>query len=159
MKKNTEKAFNWIVNILNENKIPFQLTGGVAARLYGSDRPINDIDIEIEEKHFKTITPLVENYIIYSPQRYKSNEFDLLLMTLEYEGQEIDISGYKTDKLYNKETQKWESCRTYIHDAINMELYGIKIPVIKWQHLVSYKKKTRRRTDIEDVNAIIQKNS
>jgi hypothetical protein len=46
--------------------------------------------------------PLVQPYIVYGPEHYIDNEFDLLLMTLSYEGQEIDICGADTQKLYEK---------------------------------------------------------
>lgn len=159
MRKNTEKAFKWIVGLLQENKIPFQLSGGFAARLYGSDRPLYDIDIEAPDRYFDKLHPLVKDYVIYGPQRYIDDTFDLLLMTLKYEGQEIDISGCETDKLYNRDTKQWESCGTKINDVVEKEVYDLKVPVIKWQDLVAYKKKIRRPTDLEDVEAITQKNS
>ncbi|HAL50201.1 MAG: hypothetical protein UU46_C0003G0031 [Candidatus Uhrbacteria bacterium GW2011_GWD1_41_16] len=157
--KNTEKAFKWIVGILQENKIPFQLSGGFAARIYGSDRPLYDIDIEVPDSYFDKLLPFIKDYLIYGPQRYLDETFDLLLMTLKYEEQEIDISGCETDKLYNHETQQWESCDTKLNEAVEKEFYGLTVPVIKWQDLVEYKKKIRRSTDLEDVEAILQKNS
>ena len=44
-------------------------------------------------------------------------------------------------------------------DSVEKEFYGLTVPVIKWQDLVEYKKKIRRPTDLEDVKAILQKNS
>lgn len=156
MQRNTENAFKWIVGILQKEQIPFQLSGGFAARLYGSDRPLYDIDIEIEDRNFDKLFPFVKDYIIYGPQRYTNETFDVLLMTLEYEGQEIDISGCETDKLFNHETKQWESCGTKINDVVEKEVYGLKVPVIKWQDLVTYKNKVKRPTDLEDVEAIMK---
>ena len=157
--KNTKNAFKWIVSLLRENKIPFQLSGGFAARIYGSNRPLHDIDIEIPDKYFDKLLPHVKDYLFYGPQRYLDETFDLLLMTLRYEGQEIDISGCETDKLFNHQTKQWESCGTKINDVVEKEFYGLTVPVIKWQDLVAYKEKIRRPTDLEDVKAILQKNS
>ena len=157
MQKNTEGAFKWIVGLLQENKIPFQLSGGFAARLYGANRPLYDIDIEVQDRYFDKILPLVKDYIIYGPQRYLDQTFDVLLMTLKYEGQEIDISGCESDRLYNKNTKQWESCGTKINEVVEKELYGLKVPVIKWQDLVEYKKKIGRPTDLEDVEAVTKK--
>ncbi|MFZ2522802.1 MAG: hypothetical protein WAW92_00245 [Minisyncoccia bacterium] len=45
--RNTEGALRWIVNILESKSIQFQVTGGFAAKLYGSQRELADIDIDI----------------------------------------------------------------------------------------------------------------
>lgn len=54
MTKNTKEALKWMVSILRKYKIPFQISGGLAAKIYGSDRKLADIDIL--EKRFR------ENY-------------------------------------------------------------------------------------------------
>ena len=41
--KDTESSFRWIINILQNNNIPFQIEGGFASRLYGSNRELADI--------------------------------------------------------------------------------------------------------------------
>jgi hypothetical protein len=154
--KNTEKAFKWIISLLQEYKIPFQLTGGFAARTYGSNRPLADIDIEIPDEYFEKLLPHVKKNLIYGPQKYIDENFDLLLMTLKYEGQEIDISGCDTDKLFNLITNQWESCGTEkIKYSVKKEIYGLIVPMISWQDLVAYKEKIRRSTDLEDVKAIL----
>lgn len=45
--KKASQALRWIVAILEENRIPFQVTGGLTARVYGSHRPLNDIDLDV----------------------------------------------------------------------------------------------------------------
>jgi hypothetical protein len=156
--KNTENAFKWIIGLLQKNKIPYQLSGGFAARIYGSNRPLYDIDIEIPDKYFDKLLPYVKDYLVYGPQRYLDETFDLLLMTLKYQGQKIDISGCETDRLFNYQTKQWEFCDTKINDVVEKELYGLTVPVIKLQDLVTYKEKIRRPTDLEDVKVILQKN-
>lgn len=48
--QNIKEALAWITNILKKYSIPFQITGGLAAILYGSKRPLEDIDIDIPEE-------------------------------------------------------------------------------------------------------------
>ena len=66
-----KKALKWIVNILNKYDIPFQIAGGFAAHFYGSERSINDIDIDIPEEHLETILADVKDYIIEGPGRIR----------------------------------------------------------------------------------------
>jgi hypothetical protein len=82
-KENTIEALRWVVDILKNNNVSFQLTGGFAAKLYGSTRELADIDIDIEENGFEKIFDEVKDYIIYGPKQYKDDNWDLMLMTLK----------------------------------------------------------------------------
>ena len=53
--RHTKEAFEWIISILRNHKIPFEIIGGFAARLYGSRRMLADIDIDIPKKKIKRI--------------------------------------------------------------------------------------------------------
>ena len=44
-KKNYHDALKWIVNILNHNKIKFNVMGGIAAHAYGSKLRFKNIDL------------------------------------------------------------------------------------------------------------------
>jgi len=48
-KRNTKKAFLWIYSLVEEKNIPFRASGGFAAKLYGADRALADIDIDYDE--------------------------------------------------------------------------------------------------------------
>lgn len=88
-----KEALIWIINILNKHKIPYMITGGYAARIYGSNRPLADIDIDVSDKSLYKIIPSVQKFISHGPNRYKDNNWDILGLTLHYKGQEIGISG------------------------------------------------------------------
>ena len=50
MNKHAPEALKWIVNILKTNKVPFRISGGLAVKIYGSKRDLDDIDIDIPDK-------------------------------------------------------------------------------------------------------------
>lgn len=154
MVRKTKEAFTWIINILRKNKIPFQIVGGFAANIYGSKRPLADIDIEIPDKQVLKIKNSVKKYIIYGPKQYKDKEFDLLLMTLKYKGQEIELCGIDSEKLFNKKRGKWEKESINLSKAIRKKVYNHIVPIIPINMLINYKKKIARVVDIKDINAL-----
>jgi hypothetical protein len=154
MVKKTESAFKWIVGILRGNEIPFQISGGFAARLYGSTRPLFDIDIDIPERCFETIIPDIKDFIVFGPKRFRDDSWDLLLITLKYENQEIDISGCDTINLFNPEKQLWIPYPENLDDVEEMEVYGENCPIITKKHLIEYKNIIKRPTDLDDIAMI-----
>ncbi|OGH73741.1 MAG: hypothetical protein A3C90_01675 [Candidatus Magasanikbacteria bacterium RIFCSPHIGHO2_02_FULL_51_14] len=151
---NTEKAFHWIVEILRKCDVPFQVTGGLAARVYGSERPLADIDIDIPEERFEDILPDVQEHITFGPDRFTDENWDLRLLRLNYEGQQIDICGDNM-KIRSARTEKWEDCRTNFLASENHDVYGTLVPVITKEDLIDYKRVLDRPVDREDVAAIL----
>ncbi len=151
--RNTEKAFLWITDILERHNIPYKISGGFAGRVYGVNRELADIDIEISEKDISTILTDVKDYVVYGPERYKDENWDLELMTLRYEGQDIDISGVEA-KIFNQTSGQWERCNNNLTKPNILEVYGKTVPIENIDALIAYKTKLGRDVDIEDVRQL-----
>ncbi len=151
--KDTKKAFLWIIDILEENKIVYKISGGFVARIYGVNRELADIDIEVSEKDIPTIARETKPYIKFGPERYKDENWDLELLTLEYEGQEIDIACAEAN-IFNQEKKEWEKTISNLRDADMTEVYGKVVPIEKMDTLINYKIKLGREVDIEDVKQL-----
>lgn len=139
LEQKTIDALVWITSILNKYEILFQISGGLAAKLYGSSRPLNDIDIDIPKECFEKILKDVKEYIIFGPADYKDKKWDLYLMTLNYNGQEIDI-GSADIKIYDAKTDKWLSFTTNFESSVWKDVAGMKVPVMPKAELISYKR-------------------
>lgn len=150
-------ALLWITNFLKNLDIPFQITGGLAAHSYGARRPIFDIDIDIPEDAFELVKNNVSEFIIFGPEQFKSTEWDLLLMTLDYHGQLIDLGGAYHTKIFNKNTQCWEALKEDLSKATIRNVLGLMLPVIPKNHLVTYKKTLSRPEDLADLQYISKK--
>ena len=135
----SETAFLWIINLLQKYQIPFVITGGLAAKSYGSPRLLNDIDIDIPDDKFPSIIEELKLYIIFGPERYKDERWDVMLMTLNYYGQEIDISGGDTLKICDARTGRWADCPTDFKNATLNKIFGTAVPVIQRSDLINYK--------------------
>jgi len=152
----TEKSFKWIINIFAKNDISFILSGGLAAKLYGSPRELRDIDFDIPDEEMKKIIPDVSKYVVYGPKEYKDDVFDLQLLRLNYEGQQIDISGGTNAKIYDKEDKIWINDSTNFSRHERLRVFNKNIPVIKPEELIEYKSKSPREEDLIDIRAIKQ---
>jgi len=154
--RNTKEAFLWIVNILQKHKIPFQIKGGFASRLYGALRELADIDISIPEDRFDELLPDIKDYIKFGPEQYLDEEWDIKLITLKYKGQYIDITGAFEKKNFDKTNQKWVNIPSNFDTSVYMNVYGSNVPVIAKEDLIAYKKLIQRDVDIADIEFLTQ---
>ena len=150
--KKALEALHWIIGLLEKYEIQYQIAGGFAAKLYGSPRSLNDIDIDIPDNSFSAILSEITPYIIYGPARYKDGKWDCQLITLNYKGQEIDLTGSDTLKISNKDRTKWIPLKTSSR-SLKIRVDGIDLNVIHPQDLIDYKKELDGEHQLEDIKA------
>ncbi|MES3031689.1 MAG: hypothetical protein V4699_00390 [Patescibacteria group bacterium] len=137
--KNSKKTFGWIIDLLRKKKIPFVVSGGLAAKSYGSPRDLNDIDIDIHDKDLSLISEEVKPYITFGPKIYKDERWDCLLLKLNHEGQDVDISGGDTLKICDARTGEWKNNPTDFVNVEQREIFGVVVSVISSKDLIEYK--------------------
>lgn len=152
--KKFKTALKWAVNILKTHQIPFRVSGGLAAKAYGSKRKLFDIDLDIADSSFSILKNFVKKYISSGPTRFIDNHWNLLMMTIIYQGVSIDISGAKTGKLFDLTNKKWTLYRADFRKNIEKTIFGITVPVIPKNELIAYKQKLQRMADKQDIQAI-----
>jgi hypothetical protein len=149
-------ALRWITNILDEEGIPYQVVGGLAARAYGAMRPIIDIDFYIPESGLSKLLPRVEKCVTRHPQRYISDLFDVIFMALEFEGQEIELSIAERAKIFNSKEKRWVPEKIDFNDSNYLEIEGVLVPVMPLDRLIRYKKILARAVDLQDIEEILR---
>lgn len=150
----TEAAFRWICKLLAERQIPFVVGGGFAVRLFGGTRPVYDIDLDIPEERFSELLPAVQPYVVSGPSRFKDKLFDVFLLTLDYQGQAIDITGAESIRVYDTIAQVWRDDPTDFEAVEVREAYGLTVKVQRLDLLVRYKRWIARATDLQDVDEL-----
>lgn len=153
--RHTETALKWIVGILNELNVPFEIDGGMAAEAYGSKRELADIDINVSEEDFYKIVPLVKNYLHFGPEWYRDEHWELLMMTMKYAGQNIDIGALEQMRYFDAESKKWIDFPADLSEVRMMDWMGMKLPFINEVKLMIYKQQLGRGVDRKDVRAMI----
>lgn len=152
--KDPSIALRWAVDVLRALEIPFQISGGLAAQAYGSRRELYDIDISIPEDAFPKLFCEVQQFVVSGPSLYKDEEWQLLLMTVNYQGQEIDFGGAYEGRFYDRNKSSWIGISEDLSTAEIRTVFGIQVPVICKQDLIAYKRLLDRDVDREDIAAI-----
>ncbi len=146
-------ALVWIIDILRKHAIPFQISGGLAAIAYGSPRSLNDIDIDIPDARIPDIVEDVAGHCPYPLEHYKDADWDLQLMTLDYFGQAIDISGAQGAKVFDKREEHWVAVASDPTTAIELEVLGMRAPVMNPKSFIAYKTHLHRVVDGREIDA------
>lgn len=156
MEEKTLAALRWVVGVLDKLHVPYRIGGGFAAHMYGSTRPINDIDISLPGSYFDVIVPEVREFITEGPKHYLNEKWDCDTLSLGYHGQEIDMTDIDTLRMSNKEKTQWfmmkERYRKY--PTVPVEVEGITVSLIDPRDLAAYKKELDGEHQAVDIQAI-----
>jgi hypothetical protein len=157
MKEKTLNALRWIIDIFNKHNIPYRIGGGFAAHVYDSPRPINDIDISLSGSYFPIIVLEVDEYITAGPKHYSNEKWDCDTLSLNYHGQEIDMTDIDTLRMSSKEKTEWFQTKDHFrkYPAVSFEVEGVPVQLIDPRDLVAYKEHlTDREYQTIDVEAV-----
>ena len=150
---NQSSAFHWIVALLNRHQIPFRVTGGLAAIAYGAHRPLVDIDLDFPENRFTEILEEVQPYITFGPSVFRDDVWDLQMLTLNFQGQVIDLGGINA-RIFDLKCQQWTTLKSNLNDFEMKNIFGIEVPVIPKDELMMYKTILSRDVDLLDLQEI-----
>jgi len=156
MEAKTREAMRWIVGILNTHQVPYRIGGGFAAHVYGSNRPVNDIDISLPGKYFDVLIPDLQEYITAGPTHYKNEKWDCDTLSLNYHGQEIDMTDIDTLCMSNKDKTEWFQTKDRYRKYPNriLEIEGVNVSLIDPRDLVAYKGELDGEHQLVDIEAV-----
>ena len=146
-----QPALIWITSLLKKLNIPFQIAGGLGAIAHGATRSLYDIDFDIPEDQFSKLQEAVKDYVIFGPEQYQDEHWDLLLMTLEYHGQLIDFGGADDTKVFDQKTKQWHPIPVDFSQSEIKLIAGLQLPVVPLAELIRYKTLLDREVDRADL--------
>jgi len=153
----SEKVVNslvWLKRILEEHEVPFQIVGGLAAKIHGGSRPVADIDLYIPKELAENILPSVSNYISKPLTHYVEYGWDLEYCQLIYQGQKIEIGLSPGTKIFNAITSEWIELVTDYSRSVVTSYEGVEVPVIPVSELIAYKSLLNREVDLIDISEL-----
>ena len=149
------QALTWLVTLLNEHQVQYQIVGGLAAQAYGAKRPLLDIDLYMAFDQSQAVLDAIKPYLTRLPAPHRSAAWDLVYLALEYEGVQIEIGDSSTDpRFYNGLAQRWESQAIDYTASQTVRLYGVDVAVMPKAELVCYKAMLDREVDHLDLQQL-----
>jgi RimJ/RimL family protein N-acetyltransferase len=148
-------ALDWIVSLLGQYGIPYQVVGGLAAQAYGAKRPLVDIDLYIPMEQAQAALAELQPYLVRSPRRHRSASWDLVFIVLDYHGVSIEIGDSSSDpRFYNRRDQRWEQQVIDYTASQRVMLYDVDVDVMPRDELLRYKTMLDRPVDRADIRAM-----
>jgi hypothetical protein len=143
-KKRAQAALAYIVTILEKYGFRWVITGGFACYVYGIDRLLTDIDIDIEVSKdtasFKAFYGEVAPYITQPLEHFVDTNYDNYNFELTYQGQVIDMCPMDDLKLFNKSSQRYESFYGGQFPEVEIvEFEGFELPLLSKQLVIKNK--------------------
>jgi hypothetical protein len=144
-------ALVWIKGILESKNVPYQIVGGFAAHIYGSSRPVADIDLYIPREFVTEILSSVQNYISKPLTYYIEGLWDVEYFQLIFQEQKIEIGLSPGTKIFNRKIGEWVELDIDYSNSIIGTYKNIKAPVIPISELIFYKAVLDREVDLIDI--------
>lgn len=148
------EALAWIAGLLAELSVPFLVVGGLAARAYGSGRPVIDIDLYVPADGARRVAAAVEPHVTRPLAPHRDEHWDLEFMQLEYRGQAIELGIADGARYRDARAGRWREAAVDFGAAETHELFGVRVPVMPREQLVAYKRRLRRAVDRADLAAM-----
>src|SRR3989344_101702 len=148
-----EHAFHWIIDVLEESGTEYRISGGLAARSYGSKRPLADIDIEVPVAALPLLAERARPFVKQGPSLFVDASWKIMLLTLLYGQQIVELSGLPA-MIFNKKVGSWDALGDDIRRVSKRRIFGQKVAVVTLAELIEYKIKLDRDVDSDDVSQL-----
>lgn len=147
----------WIVGLLRDRNILFQICGGLAAKGYGAERELNDIDLFVPGEHFATVVQAGQAYISKPAKHYCEEGWDLTYVQFKYEGIKVEVGNADGAQIFDVASQTWVPLHIEFDRYETASVLGLELPLMLREDLIRYKTMLSRPVDIDDIRAMCER--
>lgn len=144
-------ALRWIVGLLRQLDVPFQAVGGLAARAYGAERPLADLDFYVPTDRLLEIAAAASAHVVRAPAPHRDEDWELTFMKLEYDGREIELGGADGARYFDRSAQRWRDAEIDFSRSVEVAVLGVRVPTMPPDQLLRYKSALDRDVDRQDI--------
>lgn len=147
-------AAQWIVGLLRDSHIPFQICGGLAAKGYGAERTLNDIDLFVPDAHFLRVVKAGQAYVSKPAARRCEEGWDLTYVQFKYADIKVEVGNAEGARIFDAASQEWVPLSIDFARHETVHLLGLELPLMLKEDLIRYKAALSRPVDIDDIHAM-----
>lgn len=148
------RALAWIVELLRDLDVPFQVVGGLAARAYGADRPLVDLDFYVPSDRLGDVAAAASPHVVRAPAHHVDDDWDITFMALEHDGCRIELGGADDARYFDRQQARWVDVDIDYAAAVEREVCGLTLPIMPLAELIAYKRVLDRTVDRQDLAQI-----
>ena len=160
-------ALSFIVPILEKYKFRWVITGGFACYVYGVDRMLTDIDIDIDTSkdsaNFRVFLEEVQPHISQPLVNFVDSNYNNFNFELTIENQIIDICPMNELLIFNKNEGAYVNFYHHAFPTIDMVRFeGFELPLLTKQAIIDNKemlatKDEWQQRDIDSLRKLLKK--
>jgi len=142
-----------LVGFLDDARVPYAVSGGLAGNLAGSQWPLHDIDVDVPAAALPLLAQHYAPWILSGPGAYEDEEFALQLLQLRLPEVGIDIAAAESIVLRDPQGRlhSWPS------DLASFELRTLgplSVRVHPLSSIRAYKRMIDRTADLADLDRL-----
>jgi hypothetical protein len=156
-----KSALSFIVPLLEKYNFKWVITGGFACYVYGVNRMLTDIDIDIatskDSNEFQEFYKELEKYITQPLENFVDENYNNFNFEFTYNGQIIDVCPMKELMIFNKSHKTYESFYKDgfpVVEVANFE--GFDLPLLSKQAIIENKEMLTKKDEWQqrDINEL-----
>ena len=159
-----KEALSFIIPILEKYRFKWVITGGFATLAYGVDRPLTDIDIDIDtnkdDPKFQKFVEEVSPHITQPLEHLVNDSYDNYNMELTVAGVIIDICPMADLKVFDKGKKEYVPFYAGFPEHEIVEFEGLQLPLLSKRLIIENKELIMRdewdKRDIEGLKALLK---
>ncbi len=155
-----------IIPLLEKYDFRWVITGGFASHVYGVERPITDVDIDIDTSKdspaFKAFTGELKEFITEPLNHFVDQNYDNYNFEVTFDGVIFDFCPMKEMNIFDKETNKYiPFYANGFPDSEMVEWNGLKLPLLSKELVIKNKEMLvwQRESDFKDIEQLKKLNS
>jgi hypothetical protein len=160
-----KEVVEYVSRFLKKHGLSWLISGGFACYVYGVDRPITDIDIDIlagkDDKKFKAFLNDLKDDISSQLQHFRNEHYDNYCFEITYKGQVVDFCTSKDLKVFDPKIGRFELFYENSFPKPEVHLFeGLKIPLLPKALIIQNKEMILRdefdKRDIDGLKKLIK---